>query len=316
MMTTFLIIFVLSYLYHGLGITVGYHRLLSHRGFKCPLWLEYFIVSGGYLAFEGSPIAWVSTHRAHHRYADKPGDPHRPADGFWHAFAGWLYHPIVVIPKAEMEQICPDLCRDKLYTFLDMGYTKKHALLCGIACTIFRLTILFTLGPWALFANILGSLTPFIGAFLVNSVCHLQSMGYRNFEVEDGSRNVWWVGLVALGEGWHNNHHAIPQSARHGLRPEEFDISWLYIATLQKLGLATDIRLPKPAKLAPLMVAEHIGSDNNSAESTSSNSAWIPGEWQEQPASAVESSSAASTGEDTRLSIAAAATPELTGQRR
>ncbi len=244
-MTTFFIVLLLSYLYHGFGITIGYHRLLTHRSFKCPIWLEYLLVSGGYLCFEGSPLSWVTTHRVHHRYTDASGDPHSPSDGLWHSFMGWLFAPRVRLTRQQVAQISPDLCRDRVYRFLDMDYTKRHVLLCAVSCIAFRLVIFFALGPSALLANLLGSMMPFVGAFLVNSACHIETFGYRTFETEDSSRNVWWVGLIALGEGWHNNHHACPQSARHGLKAMEPDISWWAISLLFWLGLAKNIRLPR-----------------------------------------------------------------------
>lgn len=247
-MLTFLTAFVLSYLYHGFGITVGYHRILTHKSLKVPKWLEYFIVSGGYLAFEGSPIYWITTHRVHHKLTDREGDPHTPLDGAWHSFLGWLYAPKVVIPKEQVKVISPDLCRDKLYVLLDCDHSNWHALLCLTLCVAFRVALFVMFGPVVVIANILGATAPFIGAFLVNSICHMKEHGYRNFETEDLSRNVWWVGLIALGEGWHNNHHAIPQSARHGLKPNEIDISWMYISLLKTLGLAKDIRLPKQTR--------------------------------------------------------------------
>ncbi|HEY9792041.1 MAG TPA: fatty acid desaturase [Candidatus Obscuribacterales bacterium] len=250
-MTTFLIAFLLSYLYHGFGVTVGYHRLLSHRSFKCPTWLEYLIVSGGYLGFEGSPVSWVATHRVHHRYTDEEGDPHRPADGFWHAFAGWLVEPKVVMSGQQIEQVCPDLWRDPVYKAIDFDHTRKHALVCLISCIVFRVVILVLFGPWALLGNLLGVASTFVGPFWVNSVCHLANVGYKNFGTTDKSRNVPWVGLWALGEGWHNNHHAAPQSARHGIRPFEIDISWMFIKFLSLIGLATNVRLPKETKSAP-----------------------------------------------------------------
>jgi stearoyl-CoA desaturase (delta-9 desaturase) len=255
-MTVFLVAFVLSYLYHGLGITVGYHRLLSHRSFRVPLWLEYFIVSGGYLSFEGSPISWVATHRQHHRYSDRPGDPHRPADGFWHAWGTWLVKPKVVLSDKEIEQICPDLCRDPIYRYFDFDHKRLHALVCLGFCVALRVAIFALWGPWALLGNLLGAAITFVGPFWVNSICHLPQWGYRNFASDDVSRNVPWVGYWALGEGWHNNHHAVPQSARHGIKPNEFDLSWVYISLLQKLGLATNVRLPKEPKFAPAIEPE------------------------------------------------------------
>lgn len=244
-MVTFWVVFLLSYLYHGMGITVGYHRLLSHRALRVPRWLEYLIVSGGYLALEGSPVAWVATHRVHHRYSDSEGDPHSPRDGGWHAFAGWLTKPKERFTGEQIEQTVPDLWRDPVYRFFDFNHTKNHAWVCLALCIALRVVLWVTLGPLAVVANIAGMLTAFIGPFWVNSVCHIQEFGYRNFVTEDGSRNVWWVGLLALGEGWHNNHHAVPQSARHGMKPAEFDISWEFIRLLRWLGLAKDVRLPK-----------------------------------------------------------------------
>ena len=111
-------------------------------------------------------------------------------------------------------------------------------------------------GPWALLGNAIGSWMTFVGPFWVNSVCHVQSWGYKNFATEDDSRNVAWVGFWALGEGWHNNHHAVPQSARHGIKPHEFDLSWVFISILKALGLATNVRLPKEPKLAPAIEPE------------------------------------------------------------
>lgn len=253
-MLTFWTVFLLSYLYHGMGITVGYHRLLSHRAFKCPRWVEYLIVSGGYLALEGSPVAWVATHRIHHRYSDTSQmDPHTPVDGLWHSFAGWLTNPKVKFTGEQIEQTVPDLWRDPVYNFFDFNHTKNHAWVCLALCILVRIPILVYLGPLALVANLLGTILPFLGPFWVNSVCHLQEFGYRNFVTEDGSRNVWWVGLIALGEGWHNNHHAVPQSARHGMKKSEIDVSWYFIKFLSLLGLATEIRLPKGSKNTPVL---------------------------------------------------------------
>jgi fatty-acid desaturase len=247
-MLTFLVVYIVSYMYHGMGITVGYHRLLSHRAFKCNRFVEYWIVSGGYLALEGSPISWVATHRVHHRFSDMDGDPHSPKDGFWHAFVGWLPNPKVKFTGEQIEQIVPDLMRDPVYRYLDFDHKRKHALVCLAACIALRVAIFVAFGPIALLANIAAMLTAFLGPFWVNSVCHLKEHGYRNFVTEDGSRNVWWVGLIGLGEGWHNNHHALPTSARHGIKPNEFDTSWYFIKALSLVGLITDIKLPKGAK--------------------------------------------------------------------
>lgn len=243
----FFTVFVISYMYHGLGITLGYHRLLSHRSFKVPKFLEYFIVSGGYLAFEGSPIFWVSTHRLHHKYSDQEGDPHSPLDGFFHSFIGWLFKPIIKYNEEESRKLAADLYRDPVYRFFHVNHTRWHALLCLFLCIAFRVGIFLVLGPVALAANILAGVMPFIGAHLVNSFGHLPTLGYQNFETGENSRNVWWVAMLSLGEGWHNNHHALPSSARHGLNFKELDLTWESLKLLKLLGLATQIRLPDPA---------------------------------------------------------------------
>jgi len=241
----FLVVFLGSVFYHGLGITIGYHRLLSHRSFKVPRWLEYVLVSGAYLCFEGSPIFWVSNHRLHHRFSDQPGDPHSPKDGLWHCFLGWMFKPTVTVGAEDMERLCPDLYRDAVYRLLQFAGTPWDGLLCLASSVLFRVVLFVFGGPLVLAANVVGSAIAFVSPLLVNSICHIPRFGYRSYEAGDDSRNVLWVGILALGEGWHNNHHAFPQSARHGLEPAEFDFSWLCISALKKVGLAKEIRLPK-----------------------------------------------------------------------
>ncbi len=243
-MTTAILVFVISYLFHGLGITLGYHRLLSHRSFKVPKWLEYLIVTGGYLSFEGSPIFWVATHRLHHKYSDLDGDPHSPRDGLWHSFIGWMMTPRVRYSEAECIRLCPDLFKDPYYRFLHCNHSRYHALLCLGMNILFRLTILLILGPVAFFANLIASFLPFLGALMVNSLGHLPRFGYQNFDTGENSRNVWWIAMLSLGEGWHNNHHAIPSSARHGMLIKEPDLSFMVLRVLEMLGLASDLRLP------------------------------------------------------------------------
>lgn len=253
----FICVLICSYLYHGLGITLGYHRLLSHRAFKVARWFEYLLISGGYLCFEGSPIGWVTTHRLHHRYSDLPGDPHSPRDGLYHAFIGWITEADSPGRTADTKTICPDLHQDLIYRFLDCNRSNRQAWLCLSLCIAFRLVIFLWLGPIALVANLLASLVVFVSPLLVNSICHLPTWGYRNFDTLDRSRNVLFVALWALGEGWHNNHHAVPQSARHGFGPKEFDLSWQSLRVLQFLGIAKEPRLPGKALL-------QIGPDQQS----------------------------------------------------
>lgn len=245
MLVTFLCAFAVFYVFHAQGITLGYHRLLSHRSLKVPKLLEYFIVSGAYLALEGSPIFWVATHRLHHRYSDHIGDPHSPLDGLWHAFISWMWRPKVIISPQESRETVPDLYRDPLYRLLDCNHTHWDGLLCLTLAVLFRVAIYFTLGPVVLCANLLATFMAFLGPLLVNSIGHLRAYGYETYACGDNSRNVWYVAALSMGEGWHNNHHAFPQSARHGLKPLEIDPTWITICTLRFLGLAKEIRTPK-----------------------------------------------------------------------
>lgn len=243
--------FLVFYLYHGLGITLGYHRLLTHKSLKVPRWLMYFIVSGGYLGLMGSPIVWVAVHRQHHQKSDQPGDPHSPREGFMHALSGWMFKMKDVQSQDELERQVPDLLENPFFKVLGADHEPYQAQLCLGISIAFRVLIFFLLGPIALAANILATTMIFWSTQLVNAACHLPSLGYRSFETYEDSRNVWWVGILALGEGWHNNHHAIPKSARHGLSWFEVDVTWYAIWLLEKLGLAKMIirpsRLPGPS---------------------------------------------------------------------
>ncbi len=245
MVTTFLVAFAVLYVYHTIGITLGYHRLLSHRSLQLPKWLEYFIVSGAYLALEGSPIFWVTTHRIHHRYSDHDGDPHAPKDGLWHAFIGWMSKPKVIISAEESRKLAPDLYRDPVYNFLHCNHSQNDGYLCLALGVVYRVILTVAFGPIVLAADLLATVMAFLGPLLVNSITHLRQFGYESYPCGDNSRNVWFVALLSAGEGWHNNHHAFPQSARHGLRWYEFDLTWVTISLLKMLGLAKEIRLPK-----------------------------------------------------------------------
>ncbi|MFN8550524.1 MAG: fatty acid desaturase [Candidatus Obscuribacterales bacterium] len=244
-MISVLIAFVVFYIYHAVGITLGYHRILSHRSLSVPKWLEYLIVSGGYLALEGSPIFWVSTHRLHHRYSDHDGDPHAPADGLWHAFISWMWDQKTVIDASQSRKIVPDLYRDRVYRILHCRHTHWDGILCLSLAVVFRVVIFLAFGPAILVANLLATAMAFLGPLLVNTIAHLRSFGYETYPCGDNSRNVWYVAMLSMGEGWHNNHHAFPQSARHGLTPKEVDPTWIIICLLKMLGLAKQIRLPK-----------------------------------------------------------------------
>lgn len=229
------------YVWHALGITIGYHRLLSHRSFACPKWVEYFFVMAGYLAFEGSPIWWATIHRAHHRYADTPLDPHSPKNGLKGAYYGWLTHrgyPAHINPRTHAK----DLIKDPLYSMLDgNGAWHTGHWTCFAVGLAFRLLIWVCFGWVAALASLLAGAAIQQIPLLLNVVCHMPKLGYKTYAVSDDSVNVWWVAILAMGEGWHNNHHASPGSARTGMRPWEIDVSWWTICLLKRVGLVSRV---------------------------------------------------------------------------
>lgn len=244
----FFVSFCIFYFYHTAGITLGYHRLLSHRSLVVPKWVEYLFVSGGYLTFEGSPIFWVATHRLHHRYSDHEGDPHRPLDGLFHAFVSWMWKPKVLIDSKKSREQVPDLYRDPIYRLLHCNHNGWEGHLCLAIGVVFRVLIFYCFGFWVLLGNLAATAMAFLGPLLVNSIGHMRRFGYETYNCGDNSRNVWYVAMLSMGEGWHNNHHAFPQSARHGLKSSEIDPTWITIRLLEKLGIAHSIRLPKTDK--------------------------------------------------------------------
>ncbi len=240
----------------NVGIGMCYHRLLTHRGYQVPKWLEYLMTVCATLSLEGGPIFWVSTHRVHHQLSDKEGDPHTPREGGWWAHAGWIFFGESLHAQTEaLSRYSPDLGRDRFHVWLSkyhwLPITLSGVLLLaggwiwggwrnGIAMVLWGAVLRVTLGLHA--------------TWLVNSATHM--WGRRRFQTHDDSRNSWWVALLTGGEGWHNNHHAHPVSARHGLRWYEIDPNFYGIWLLAKLGLARKIQIakydrnnPKPAGL-------------------------------------------------------------------
>ncbi|MCI0659830.1 MAG: fatty acid desaturase [Acidobacteria bacterium] len=224
----------------SLGIGIGYHRLLTHRGFKTPKWVEYILTVCGTLAFEGGPIAWVATHRIHHMYTEREGDPHSPRDGFWWSHMGWILNGNSLHREIEITaRHAADLSRDSFYLWL----SRWHFLPPIIVATLLYLLGGWEFVLWGVFVRIVFS---WHATWFVNSASHY--WGGRRFNTLDDSRNNWWVALISFGEGWHNNHHAHPSAARHGLTWYEIDVNWYGIWLLKKLGLAKKIRvstLPK-----------------------------------------------------------------------
>jgi len=242
-MIEFIAVFLICYIWHALGVTIGYHRLLSHRSFSCPKAIEYFWVLAGYLAFEGSPIWWATIHRAHHRWVDTELDPHSPRYGLRNAHVGWLAHggyAAHIDPSAQSR----DLLKDPVYRFLEQGgdLHRGHILTFSLGA-IFRLLILICFGWPAALASLLAGLAVLQIPLMLNVVCHLPRLGYKTYATGDDSVNVWWVGILAMGEGWHNNHHASPGSAKTGMRPWEFDLSWLIIALMKQLKLVRRVNV-------------------------------------------------------------------------
>lgn len=248
-MGEFIAIFLVSYLWHALGVTVGYHRLISHRSFRVPKIVEYFWVLGGYLSFEGSPLWWATIHRAHHRHVDTPLDPHPPNLGWANAYSGWIIHkcyPAHINPALQSK----DLMKDPVYRFLEQGgnWHKAHYLALFIALS-YRVAILVFFGWVPALASLLAGVIVLQIPLLLNVVCHIPKLGYKNYATKDDSVNVWWISPFSMGEGWHNNHHASPGSAKTGMRPWEIDISWLVIVLMKQLRIAKHLKVSTHAQL-------------------------------------------------------------------
>ena len=221
----------------GLGISMGYHRLLTHRSYKVPLPLEYFFAVCGVLTLEGGPIFWVATHRIHHQKSDQHGDPHSPRDGAWWAHVGWLLFGEAKHNNTRlMSKYAPDLAKHRFYVWLNNYHWVPLVGLAGILFALGGLPLLL----WGVCFRVVFGLH---ATWLVNSATHM--WGRRRFATRDDSRNNWWVALLTFGEGWHNNHHAHPTSARHGLAWYEFDPSWLLIKILKLFRVARSIHVAR-----------------------------------------------------------------------
>jgi stearoyl-CoA desaturase (delta-9 desaturase) len=233
--TNLLAAIVMYYIATGLGISMGYHRLHTHRSYKVPLLLEYFFAFCGALTLEGGPIFWVATHRIHHQNSDQPGDPHSPRDGAWWSHIGWILFGETNHNNTKlMSRYAPDLAKHKFYVWLNNYHWVPNVVLAGILLAIGGL-------PLFLWAGCLRLIFGLHATWLVNSATHM--WGARRFATRDDSRNNWWVALMTFGEGWHNNHHAHPTTARHGLAWYEFDPSWLLIKVLKLFGVAKSIQV-------------------------------------------------------------------------
>jgi stearoyl-CoA desaturase (delta-9 desaturase) len=228
----------------SLGIGVGYHRLLAHRSFETPKWIEYFLAACGTLALEGGPVFWVATHRIHHQFTDKDGDPHTPRDGKWWSHIGWMLVGDATHRNIDQcSHYAPDIRKDRFLLWLSKYHYVPLALLSILLLALGGLPFLL----WGVFFRVTVGLH---ATWMVNSLTHF--WGSRRFATRDASRNNWLVAMLSFGEGWHNNHHANPTSARHGLAWYEIDFNWWEIRMLQIIGLATSVRRARlKFKLSP-----------------------------------------------------------------
>ena len=226
----------------SLGIGMSYHRLLTHRGYKTPKWVEYFLTVCATLALEGGPIFWVATHRIHHQFSDQEGDPHSPRDGKWWSHMGWILTGKSMHHDTKtLARYVPDLAKDKFHVWI----TKYHY----VPMIVLGLALLAIGGlPFLMWGIFLRTVVGLHATWLVNSATHM--WGTRRFSTRDLSTNNWLVALITFGEGWHNNHHAHPTSARHGLKWYEVDLNWYGIQALRLVGLAKQIQVVRLSELA------------------------------------------------------------------
>ena len=224
----------------NVGIGMSYHRQLTHRGYITPRWVEYVMAGCGTMALQGGPLYWVAVHRMHHQYTDKPGDPHSPRDGAWWSHMGWILEGSLHNDSRVLSRYAPDLAKDPVHEWLSHYHwvpvtaVGVALLLGGAAYGGWATGISWVL--WGVFLRVTIGMHV---TWLVNSATHM--WGSRRFNTKDDSTNNWLVALLTGGEGWHNNHHAHPVSARHGMAWYEVDFNYMGIQLLQLFGLARNV---------------------------------------------------------------------------
>jgi stearoyl-CoA desaturase (delta-9 desaturase) len=252
----YLVLLFVMYLISGLGITIGYHRYFTHKSFQTSRFVQALLAISGSMAFEGSVLQWAAVHRSHHQHSDDEHDPHSPHThgagvwnairGMWHAHMGWLFRSRTI----SLQKYVVDLKKDRLITTMSALFPLWALLGLAIPAVIGGLVTMSWMG--ALLGFIWGGLVRVFFVhhvtWSINSVCHI--WGTRPFNSHDESRNNPIFGVLGLGEGWHNNHHAFPTSARHGLRWWQLDISYIIIRALSWVGIVWDVRVPSPARVA------------------------------------------------------------------
>ena len=248
-----IVLVVLYYATGALGICLGYHRLLTHRSLKVAKPVEWITTILGVLALQGGPIEWIATHRAHHAHSDRDGDPHDIHKGLVWSHMEWIYRRNdAMLSPAEQMRLAPDLAGDPFYRFMEKTM---------VWWTVGLGIVLFAIGGWSwlIWGVFVRIVLIYHITWLVNSAAHYS--GYQSFRTADKSMNNWLVGILAWGEGWHNNHHAFPFSARHGLRWFEVDATWWTIKVLAWMKLARDIKLPTPQMLQRLAMPRRVGRE-------------------------------------------------------
>jgi stearoyl-CoA desaturase (delta-9 desaturase) len=255
------------YLFGALGINIGYHRLLTHRGFSCPRWLEHAFSVLGMCCWQGRPMKWVAIHRMHHQHSDQPNDPHSPRRGFLWSHMGWfLVSDSALDDLRTYKRYVRDLFRDSFYQRLERRCVRRAIHGAQWMAFFGAGSLVGVLGSGSLGGGLqLGLSWLAWGVFVrttvvwhitwsVNSITHV--WGYRNFDTSDDSRNNWLVALLSHGEGWHNNHHALPRCVAHGRRWWELDVSYWTIRALERGGLAWDVVMPGAAT-SPIVRTRH-----------------------------------------------------------
>jgi stearoyl-CoA desaturase (delta-9 desaturase) len=219
----------------SLGIGLGYHRLLTHRSFKAPKWLEYTMTVFGSMAIQDDAPRWVATHRIHHAFTETDKDPHSTRPGLFWAHMGWVLKGTAQdYDETVLKKYVPDLMKDKFHVF----FAKYYYVPLIVSGFLFYAVGGWSMVLWGVFLRVV---VGWHTTWFVNSLAHL--FGGRPFATKDDSTNNWFVAILTFGEGWHNNHHAFPTSARHGLKWYQFDMNWLTINLFKKLGWAKQIRV-------------------------------------------------------------------------
>lgn len=227
--------FVTWWIASSFGVGIGYHRLLTHRGFKTPKWFEYTLAFCGNLAIQSGAVRWVTTHRLHHAFTEQEQDPHSPREGTYWAHIGWIIRGTSQGHTEEtIQRYAPDLAKDPIHRFLSKYYWVTPIIVGAI---------LYPIGGWSMILWAIFARTTFAWhmTWLVNSATHI--WGTRRFDTRDDSTNNGLIALVTFGEGWHNNHHAHPSSAKHGLAWYELDINWITIRLMEMVGLAKQVKV-------------------------------------------------------------------------